>query len=265
VNPFIEIYKDGILKHQRKKRFLLKNFKTSENYPIIKLFNKKIIEFDEYKYKTKKQWIYRINYSIDNIKINLIFKGLNKGFKIETKTESWTVALPKAEVIGEIIINGKKIIVNGIGYHDHNWNYNLLTALNYGRAWFWGKIRSDSYNIIWANVVKKTNKNDLLAIVNDDQNKYYNINPNNIIFKTNHYIKDHNRKMPTTFDLLINEKLDEKEIKAEINMEVKNTHFSSVLSTPYWRYHVKNNGFIKIDNKKENIDNIEIMEYLKFS
>jgi predicted secreted hydrolase len=174
------------------------------------------------------------------------------------------VALPKAKVMGEIIIDGKKMIVDGIGYHDHNWNYNFLTALTYGKAWYWGKIRSKNYNIVWANVVKKTNKNDLLAIINENQNKYYNINPKKINFKTNNYIKDHNKKMPTNFKLSIQDKLDNNEIKADINMDVKNIHFSSVLSAPYWRYHVKNKGFIQINDKKEIIENIEIMEYLKF-
>ena len=101
--------------------------------------------------------------------------------------------------MGEIIINGKKMIVDGIGYHDHNWNYNFLTALTYGKAWYWGKIRSKNYNIVWANVVKKTNKNDLLAIINENQNKYKNINPKKINFKTNNYIKDHKKKNANKF------------------------------------------------------------------
>ena len=148
VSPFIEIYNKGTLEKQKRKRFLLKNFQTSKEFPIVKLFNNSIIEFDNYKFKDKQKWIYKINYHIEDIKINLIFKGLTKGFKIETDAESWTVALPKAEVIGEIVINGKKMIVEGIGYHDHNWNYSLLSALTYGKAWYWGKIRSENYNIV---------------------------------------------------------------------------------------------------------------------
>jgi len=265
VSPFIEIYKNGILENQRRKRFLFKNFKTSKEFPIVKLFNNPIIEFDNYKFKDKQQWTYKIKYNIEDIKINLIFKGLTKGFKIETKAESWTVSLPKAEVIGEITTNGKKMIVEGIGYHDHNWNYSILSALTYGKAWYWGKIRSDKYTIVWANVVKKSNKQDLLAIINKDRDTYYNVNPKKIDFQTNEYIKDHHRKMPTKFKLIIDDVIKNNEIKAEIDIKVTNLHFSSVLSAPYWRYHVQNKGYISINNKKEIIDNIEIMEYLKFS
>jgi predicted secreted hydrolase len=265
VMPFIEIYKNGDLKHTKKKRFLFKNFKTSKDIPLLKLFNKPIIEFDEYKYKEKKQWIYKINYNIDNLKINLIFKGLTNGFKVETKAESWTVALPKAEVFGEIIINEKKMIVEGIGYHDHNWNYSFLSALTYGKAWYWGKITTKNYNIVWANVIKKSNQNDFLAIICKDQGSYFNINPEKINFETSEYIKDHRRKMPTKFKIIINDKIQNNEIKADIEMKVKNIHFNSVLSAPYWRYHIKNKGYISINQKKEIIDNIEIMEYLKFS
>ncbi len=263
--PFIEIYKNGELYKQKQKRFLLKNFETSKKYPNIKLFDKPIIEFDKYKYNNEKKWIYRINYNFEDIKINLIFTGLNKGFKIETNAESWTVALPKASVIGEIILNGKKMIVNGIGYHDHNWNYSLLSAINYGKAWFWGKIRGNNFNIVWANVIKKSKKNDLLAIISNNRDKYYNINQDNIYFKAGDFIMDHHRKMPTKFQLKIDDVLNNDIIKADIVMNVKNLHFSSVITAPYWRYHVKNKGYISINKNKELIDNIEIMEYLKFS
>jgi hypothetical protein len=265
VMPFIEIYKNGELKHIKKKRYLFKNFKTSKETPLIKLFNKPLIEFDNYKYKEKKQWIYKINYNIENLKINLIFKGLTNGFKIQTKAESWTVALPKAEVLGEITINGKKIIVEGIGYHDHNWNYSFLTALTYGKAWYWGKIRTKNYNVVWANVIKKTNKNDLVAIISKDNGPYFNINPEKINFQTSKYIKDHRRNMPSKFNLNLHEIIQNNEIKAEIEMNVKNIHFNSVLTAPYWRFHIKNKGYISINNDKEKIDDIEIMEYLKFS
>ncbi len=190
---------------------------------------------------------------------------MTKGFKIETNAESWTVSLPKAEVIGEITIKGKKMIVEGIGYHDHNWNYSFLSALTYGKAWYWGKIRSKNYNIVWANVIKKSNKQDLLAIISKEQDSYYNINPKKIHFQTNKYIKDHRRKMPTNFKLIIDETIRNNEIKAEIEIKVKNIHFSSVLSAPYWRYHVQNKGYISINNQKEIVNNIEIMEYLKFN
>ena len=122
-----------------------------------------------------------------------------------------------------------------------------------------------NYNIVWANVIKKTNKNDLVAIISKDKGSYYNINPEKINFKTSKYIKDHRKKMPSKFNINLQDIIQNNEIKAEIEMNVKNIHFNSVLSVPYWRFHTKNKGYISINNDKEKIDDIEIMEYLKIS
>jgi len=147
ISPFLEIYKDGKLEAKAVKRYSFSKFKTSLNYPMVKLANNTIIQFDQEKFKEKKQWIYNVSLQIENYGVNLIFKGITKGFKYQTKAESWTVALPKASVYGEIIVNGKKINVSGIGYHDHNWNYSLLTPLTYGKGWYWGKIMSKTLTV----------------------------------------------------------------------------------------------------------------------
>jgi predicted secreted hydrolase len=265
IQPFLELYKNGKLEIEKKKRFLFKNFETSKEYPIVKLFKKPVIEFDYDKYKKDNKWIYKIDMSLEDCKANLEFIGDVTGFKIETEAESWTVALPKAKVTGDITYNGKKIKVEGTGYHDHNWNYTFLTALTYGKCWYWGKIRSKNYNIVWANVVKKDNIWDLLAIVNKDQKGFYNINPKNIIFKPDSYILDNKKKTPTYFTLKIDEMIDQTHIKADIEMKVKDLHYSSVLRSPYWRYHVQTSGFISIDDNEEKIDDVQIMEFLKFN
>ena len=228
------------------------------------MFKKPIIEFNYDKFQEKGEWTYKIDIAIDDCKVKLIFTRLTKGFKIETKAESWTVALPKAKVTGEISYKDKKIKVEGIGYHDHNWNYTFLSALTYGKGWYWGKIRSEDFNIVWANVIKKSGKWDLLAVVNKGRDKFYNINPKNISFKPDNYIRDHRRRTPKKFSLKIDDIVDNIPINAEVEMVVKNLHYSSVLTAPYWRYHVETSGFILVDKKKENIDSTQIMEYLSF-
>ncbi len=265
MQPFLEFYKKGELVVEKKKRFLFRNFETSKKYPFVKLFKKPIIEFDYKRYNETGEWAYTIDMNIDGCKANLLFTGLSKGFKIETEKESWTVALPKAKVNGELSFNGKKSKVEGIGYHDHNWNYTFLTALTYGSCWYWGKIRSKNFNIVWANVVKKDGRWDLLAVVNKERDDFYNINPNNIDFKADNYIRDHRKKTPTQFKLKIDDIVNGASIKLDVKMKVRNLHYSSVLRSPYWRYHVDTSGFVSIDGQKERIDNVQIMEFLKFS
>ena len=166
VSPNIQFYKDGEFILNAAKRFLFRNFETSNQVPIVKLFKKPVIEFNQDRYNKSGEWVYNFNLKIENNAIYLEFKGLTKGWKIETDNESWTVALPKATVTGEIIVNGKKMSVNGIGYHDHNWNYSMLTVMNYGIGWYWGKIRSDSFVIVWANIIKSKKRSQILAVVN---------------------------------------------------------------------------------------------------
>jgi hypothetical protein len=263
--PFMEIYKNGNLEFENKKSFFFKDFKTSKDYPLVKLCNKPIIEFDKENYNKKGSWIYNIDYEMEDCKVNLRFEGITKGFKIETKAESWAVALPKAKVKGSIEFNRKKMVVEGTGYHDHNWNYTILTAINYGKAWYWGKINGEKYNIVWANVVKKSGKWDLIVIVNKGLTDFYNINQENIILELDNFIYDHHRKTPTKYVLKFDDVIDSTSIVAEIEMNVIDLHYNSVFFSPYWRYHVHATGFISVDNHEEKIDNVQIMEFLRFT
>jgi predicted secreted hydrolase len=190
---------------------------------------------------------------------------VTKGWKIETDNECWTVALPKAIVSGEIVVNGKKMKVNGVGYHDHNWNYSILTVMNYGRGWYWGKITSKSFNIVWANIIKTAKKSEILAVVNQDKNGFYNIDPRKIFFKVENFIRIHGRKTPTCFTLQIDDVIKDISVKTDIKMKSENIHFDKALLAPYWRYHMNTAGYISIGNKKEQVNLNHIMEFLSFS
>jgi len=265
VSPNIQFYKDGKIIVNTAKRFLFRNFETSNKVPIVKLFKKPIIEFNQDSYNRFGDWIYDYKLRINNNAVYLKFKGTTKGWKIETDYESWTVALPKATVSGEIIVNGKKISVNGIGYHDHNWNYSMLTVMNYGRGWFWGKIRSRSFVIIWANIIKSAKRSEILAVISQDNNGFYNIDPSKMYFKSEKSTRIHGRKTPTCFTLQINDIIKDISVKADIKMESENIHFDKALLAPYWRYHINTSGYISIGNKKEQVNSNHIMEYLSFS
>jgi len=259
---FFELYEKEKVILEKKIRYKFKHFETSKKIQCVKIMNTSIMEFGVDAYQKNNQWIYDVNLHIDDCCANLTFTGITEGFKIETNAESWTVALPKAKVTGEIHFNGKKMNVEGIGYHDHNWNYTLLSVLTYGKGWYWGKIKSNSYNIVWANVLKRSGFWDLLSVVNEDQSSFYNINPEKMVFELKKYVQKHRRKLPTQFVLKIDDICNNIPIEVNVTMDVKDIHHSKVLFASYWRYHVQVNGYISVNNNKESIDTIQMMEYL---
>lgn len=266
VSSFLEIYNNGKLEAKATKRYPFGKFKTSSEYPMVKLVNNTIIQFDQENFKEKEQWVYNVSFQIENYGVNLIFKGTTKGFKYQTKAESWTVALPKASVDGEIIVNGKKINVSGIGYHDHNWNYSLMTPLTYGKGWYWGKLMSKTLTVSWAEVIKSPYRGEILAVISQDGKGYIPANAENIYFKPDKFIFDHRRKMPTKFNLKIDDVVNGIPIKVDVQMETHEIHYNKVLIfAPYWRYHVKAKGYISLGSIKESVNETQIMEFLKFS
>lgn len=265
VSPFLEIYKDGKLEAKAVKRHLFHNLQASKIFPLVKLFDNKIIEFDQERFNDRGEWVYNVLLDVGDHKAYLTFIGTTKGWKIETKDECWTVALPKASVTGEITVNGKRMSVNGVGYHDHNWNYTLLTAMN-GRGWYWGKVMSKTFNVTWAKVMKTSAEGDLIAVVNQDNVGYFNINPKNIRFNPDKFIRTHGRKTPTSFNLQIDDFVEGIPIHMDVKMEAHEIHYSKVaIIAPYWRYHAKSTGLISVGTYKETVNSTQIIEFLRFS
>jgi len=262
--PCIELYKDGELKVRLIKRYFFQNFQTLKNFPFVKLFDKKIIEFDYDRYNKKGEWVYNISTKIDNYEINLNFIGNTKGWKMELDKQIWIVALPKAKVTGEIVINGTKMNVNGIGYHDHNCGSDLSKLFNVS-GWYWGKIMSETLTLTWANISEKSSKKKLIAVLNQDNQGYFNINPENIYFKPDNFIRNHGRKMPTSYNLKIDDVVNDIPIHVDVNMEVKNIHrrFKKLLIAPYWRYHVEAKGVLSLGSYFENVNKTQIMEFFR--
>ena len=265
VSPKIHFYKEGEFIVKATKRFLFKNFETSKIFPIVKISGNPVFSLNEDLYKQYKDWVYDYKFEIKDNAVDLKFKGLTKGWKIQTNNESWTVALPKAVVTGVIIVNGKKMDVEGFGYHDHNWNYNMLTVMNYGIGWYWGKIMSKSFTIVWAKIIKSKKRSELIAVINKDNEGYLNINPKNIYFGIEKTTRSNFKKFPIDFKLKISEVIDNKPVNVNINLETQNYHYGKQLLADYWRYHVISNGEISVGSKTERLDNdIQIIEYLKY-
>jgi hypothetical protein len=263
ISPLIEIYRDGKIEHESSKRVFLRRSKISMDVPSVVVFDEPMMTFDMNRYEKKNEWSYHVKMKIEDLSVDLDFLGLTQGWKIETPVESWTVALPKAKVTGTIGIKGKIIDVQGVGYHDHNWNYSLLTAMNYGKGWYWGKITSETMTITWANIIKSSKKSVILSVVNQDGKGFMNINPTAISFKPDEYIWNHRKKIPTQFSFQINDFIESDKITTNVIMNVKELHFNRILFLPYWRYHTQAKGSIMVGNVTEKINDIQIMEYLK--
>lgn len=262
--PLIEFYKHGKLVHEETKRILFRDVDISKDYPSITHNNHEIMHFDLEKYHKLGLYEYKVNMETDTSSFDLLFQGSTPGWKIETSHESWTVALPKAQVQGTIILNGKKIPVQGLGYHDHNWNYTMVTVMNYGQGWYWGKITSETYNIVWAKI-EKSKKYEILAVFNKDKQQFYNINPKNIHLTIDEFVKVGRFKAPSHFILNFHDTINNIPIDVDVEMNAFGIHYNSVIVAPYFRYHVKSKGSISINSKKEEVNDYQIMEFLRFS
>jgi len=268
----VTIYKDGKTIVEEIKPFLFSNFYTSSERPIVKINDKSVMEFDSNHFKKTGEWKYRITLSIDKQGIDLTFIGTTKGWKIETSKTCWSVALPKANVSGTLTVDGCDIPVKGIGYHDHNWNYSPTTAVS-NLGWFWGRITTETLNITWSKTMETKEKGDLISIINLDKKQlnnnteFYSVHPSDIIFISKEFIMDHNKLIPTEFELKFSDpKSDNKtSIQAKIAMKTYDIHHSRIFTIHYWRYHVKTNGTISIGSTTETLnDKPQIIEFLSF-
>jgi predicted secreted hydrolase len=63
----------------------------------------------------------------------------------------WVIPLPRARVSGWLWIDEKRMAVQGIGYHDHNWgNLDLDQPF---RRWVWGRAVADEYTLVFGNLI----------------------------------------------------------------------------------------------------------------
>jgi len=113
-------------------------------------------------YSNKQLPTYEIYLDEGEYGLHLKYKALVHGWKpgnayIEfgkSNQFGWVIALPRADVEGTIKVDNETIQVRGIGYHDHNWlNFNFAMIIDY---WYWGRIYSDNFSVIFAYI--KCNK-----------------------------------------------------------------------------------------------------------
>ena len=262
-----EIYKDKKLLISKRRVHLKRHVFVSNDNPYVKINDKEII--NGYIDKKTGKWIYVTNFEIEDAGLYLKFEGTGNGYKGvvgkpinkkgTTKQGKWAVILPFANVSGKIKIKNKSVTVRGFGYHDHNWDMRGTVITNYG--WLWGKIYTKDYTIVWSKVFKTKDISSNLLIISKKNGNYINIESDEIEFITDEYKKEKKGTIPHHFYLNVNND----NIKLKIDMKAESIHHQKVFGfINYYRFHMECKGYVSIDSKKEEINDILISEFLRF-
>lgn len=74
----------------------------------------------------------------------------------EERYFAWLPAIPEGKAVADITYNGgKKLHLEGSGYHDHNWgNISMMSLMHH---WYWGRAKIGDYKVIssWITAEKK--------------------------------------------------------------------------------------------------------------
>jgi len=252
----LDIYKDGKLLSHKRKIHTMRNFKASTEVPLVKIAGKEIMNGQIKQGK----WVYYLSFELDDTAANLRFIGNTKGWKGHVPGSNWGVILPRADVVGKIRIKGEGIDVKGTGYHDHNWNVTPDAVFN-NFGWYWGKINSENFTIIWSNILKTESLSCPLLVINQKNQGYMNIDPKCISIIAEEMQEENRKKIPNGFT--IDAKNDD--ISLHVDMEVLGIHHVKIMAImKYWRYHVRCTGSIIFNSIKEKIDRMQMAEYLRF-
>lgn len=266
VQQLVNIYNNSKVEEKVVTMKPLKQFQISEEYPDVKYKDEQLIKFDYDEYNRTGNWNYTITVDAGKIKLNLTFVGISEGFTYSTSHEAWTVAQPKADVFGTITVNGKELGVTGTGYHDHNWNFTLRTAVR-ATGWYWGKIMSENYSLTWAKIQKTRFGDETIAenlgILSTLNEGFIGIDPDNISFTTGNYKFHTARFIPTEFSLYA--KQDDVEINVNLKaVEIQHTE-PDFLTINYWRYFISVDGYIKVGENIDYLENdLQIIEVIRF-
>ena len=249
------LYKDTKPIKTIRQRFPLKAFYGSTENPIIKIEDKTIVNYQGLDKKTG-FWSYNISMGDKTDGVDLRFVQKNTSWKGKTLLGQWLV-VPLFDVTGSLFVDGKKVEVTGIGYHDHN--IYPLYAPFFLKGYHFGKIPLDKFDITWAKVMSRKGVDQPIVVINKD-NSYISIDPSDIQFTVEKEIKNNKKMIPEIFHICVNNDFVNLSVKCKMN----NVHNIHIPSLNYWRYHLHYLGEITIDSKTINIDLIDISELLRF-
>ncbi|MBN1375896.1 MAG: hypothetical protein JXA01_07055 [Dehalococcoidia bacterium] len=100
--------------------------------------------------------LYRVHLRAENIGVDLTYKRKVPGWKWTsnglvkndvTGKQGWVNPMPRAEVTGNLLLDGKVIPVRGDGYHDKNWGD--VEMSNSYAGWGWGRMYDEKYTFVY--------------------------------------------------------------------------------------------------------------------
>ena len=109
---------------------------------------------------------YDVVFKGKNISATLTLDGTIKAWRSQTGSIffgdneehyfAWLPAIPEGKAVADVTYNGgKKLHLEGSGYHDHNWgNISMLSLMHH---WYWGRAKIGEYKVIssWITGAKK--------------------------------------------------------------------------------------------------------------
>jgi hypothetical protein len=197
---------------------------------------------------------------MESTSVNLQFIGRAKGWKGETIPGGWAVILPQALVKGAIKINGEETAVVGKGYHDHNWDLKLQLLLSFG--WYWGRIISSNYSIVYFVMMDtRLSRSQILLVISQENGPYINIGPDEIQFIEDDFGFKNGKFIPHNFKIIV----ETQNISLEVDLTTTKLFHGFTLGIKhYWRYFAESQGYISIDEEFENIYGLQIVEFWRF-
>ena len=254
----LDIYKDSQLVSHNNRLHFFENFNASTSVPLVLINQKEVMR--GYIDKDTGNWTYDISFEMGGISADLHFVGCTKGYKGVTSSGEWAVILPRADVTGKLFIEGEEIKVRGVGYHDHNWEVTAEAALNFG--WYWGKINTNSYTIVWADILTTWYWGQPLIVINEKNDSYQNIEQDDIYFTVGDLRLTNLMIVPHSFSIVVHTE----NFSLDVNMQALDIHYEPIMGSimNYWRYHMNCIGFITVGLKTELIDDVIIAEFLRF-
>jgi hypothetical protein len=97
---------------------------------------------------------YHVQWNMEGIMADFKLTMTAPGWMLDGQDESrdffWSIHQARNRIEGTITQNGQTRQVKGEGYADHNWGRKPLNEIT--RHWVWGRIFSDEYSIVYADV-----------------------------------------------------------------------------------------------------------------
>lgn len=247
------LYRNGELIHTKRSLSTLSHVQLSQDHPEIHAENTSLVgnttESDA--------WAYDLAVSNDGQGVDLHFESTMPAWKTRVRG-GWWLALPDLHVTGRLTIDGVQIIVDGQGYHDHNW-FSFLTPL-LQKGWQFINIAGDRAGITLAKIQTTRLRGTYIIVLNQPHTTPMLLDPSTIQFKVTDWMPSFHRQIPRNFTL----QLTTDRVQLAVTLTTEAVHSITFPFTLYWRYHLRILGTLTVDGQTQVIDMVRISELVRF-